>query len=275
GGSNGGSSSGGSGGGGGSSGGSGGGSSNGEGSSGGGSPINLKLLQISDIHIRFLKIPLDVITDSINRICPDVVLMTGDYISKASEEHVFLEWMDAFISKTSKSRRLFFMCFGNHEHRAYKGFEAGLSNLKGKLERLGVVVLENMSSTIVKNNRTYTITGFTDLSRNGFDVTTTYHEAGYEPHTRIGMTHNPDLALYLAKGDIDLLVAGHFHGGQIWLPFKLEFILLRREQLCKRGITRGLHSINGNRIYINRGIGSAVLPLRLLSKPELTVINLP
>ena len=83
-----------------------------------------------------------------------------------------------------------------------------------------------------------------------------------------------DIALDLPGSSFDIIFSGHFHGGQIWAPFDLEYRLLRRERLCKAGIRRGLHAVNGMRLYIGRGIGNVVFPFRFLSPPEITVIDL-
>jgi predicted MPP superfamily phosphohydrolase len=91
----------------------------------------------------------------------------------------------------------------------------------------------------------------------------------------IAFSHNPDLTLSLPKGQVDYFLCGHFHGGQIWMPFNLEFRLMRSEKLCRMGYRRGFHKINGINIYINRGLGNVVFPFRFFSVPEIAVLQLP
>ena len=88
----------------------------------------------------------------------------------------------------------------------------------------------------------------------------------------IAFSHNPDIVFKIPEGYVDYLLCGHFHGGQIWMPFNLEFRILRNEVLCKMGITRGAHKVKGINLYISRGLGNVCFPLRFLSTPEIAIL---
>ena len=45
------------------------------------------------------------------------------------------------------------------------------------------------------------------------------------------------------------------------MPFGLEYEIFRNEETCRAGYRKGLHTINGTPVYINRGIGNVVVPL--------------
>jgi hypothetical protein len=71
--------------------------------------------------------------------------------------------------------------------------------------------------------------------------------------------------------EIDLILAGHTHGGQIRFPFILNLVNLI---LTPRIVFRnGLFESQGTKIYVNRGIGTAYLPIRFLCPPEVTVFR--
>ena len=94
---------------------------------------------------------------------------------------------------------------------------------------------------------------------------------------RILLAHRPDAAVTLGRNSrVDLVVAGHTHGGQVQLP-------LIGPPVTKTGVPRrvaagGLHTVDGRRIYVSRGIGVEHAPyaprVRFLCPPELTLLTL-
>ncbi len=91
---------------------------------------------------------------------------------------------------------------------------------------------------------------------------------------RVILAHNPDTVFNIPEKAASIMLTGHFHGGQIWMPFRFEFIMLREEKLPRMGITQGLTCFRGLQLYISRGLGCVSIPLRLFSLPELAVIDL-
>ena len=88
------------------------------------------------------------------------------------------------------------------------------------------------------------------------------------------LTHNPDLILKLPRlCALTLLLAGHTHGGQVRLPLNIEFTLLKKDILPKKGIYYGFHTYNGTPLYITSGIGCSLLPIRFRSKAEIALIE--
>jgi predicted MPP superfamily phosphohydrolase len=84
------------------------------------------------------------------------------------------------------------------------------------------------------------------------------------------LAHSPDLIQWAAPSGIDLVISGHTHGGQVQLPFWGPIInrtALKREHLT------GLSHFGETRLYVNRGMGTILLPLRFLSPPEVTLFS--
>ena len=235
---------------------------------------NLRAVQFSDIHIPHLKISTKKIIAALNEIQPHIVLLTGDYIEKVKDMDRFLLWLKVLID-SQPSQTAFYLCFGNHDYFACKKKSAALHQFIKRLKSIGVFVLENHSELYSHNGKKYAITGFRDLRCSPLNISGALRSIDPTANYRIGLAHNPDTVLMLQNGIIDLLLCGHFHGGQIWLPFHLEFTCLRPEKLCKMKIYHGLHLINGIKLYISRGIGCVLFPLRFRSKPEITFFTLP
>ena len=85
------------------------------------------------------------------------------------------------------------------------------------------------------------------------------------------LSHTPDKAPWAAEAGVDFQLSGHTHGGQIRIPFFGAPVL--RSGLGRK-YSSGLFDFNGTQLYINRGIGTVLMPLRLFCRPEITVFEI-
>jgi predicted MPP superfamily phosphohydrolase len=228
----------------------------------------LKIAHISDIHINRLFISPERILHQLDKNRPDIILLTGDYIEKEKEINRFISLLKLFTD-----RYPVYLCMGNHDYKAFKRSH-NLSSYIVELEKAGATVLINSNIKINKGGSVYSIIGIDDIRYGRPDIEQSLAGVTRES-INIVISHSPDIALSLHDSRLDYLFCGHFHGGQIWMPFNLEFRILRKDQLGKKGIIKGLHKMNGINMYINRGIGNVSLPLRFLSVPEIAIIQLP
>jgi predicted MPP superfamily phosphohydrolase len=233
----------------------------------------LRILHISDVHLRLLRIPLRKITDAVRETCPDIMVLTGDYLESPKDAEPFLAWLSEVIAAAGGVPC--YMCFGNHDIRAFDYNDFELAAYGRKLRKTGATVLENGTASFARGGKIYSITGLRDFSHKPVRAARAVRGAIKGAHCRIGITHNPDIALELPPNALDLLMCGHFHGGQIWLPLNLQYTCLRKEKLCRMGICSGLHELNGIKLYISRGIGCVLFPLRFRAKPEIALIIAP
>lgn len=97
---------------------------------------------------------------------------------------------------------------------------------------------------------------------------------------RIVLTHSPDAVEDAARRGIDLVLAGHTHGGQVRLP--LLGALVTRTTIGRR-YDRGLfpwpaptpaHGEGDTLLYVNAGVGTSILPVRFFDPPVYAVIDL-
>jgi len=231
----------------------------------------LRVVQLSDIHIKRNCIPIEEVLTLVNSAAPDVVVFTGDYIESSKDVGPFLSWIGALIE--SARGAAFYLCYGNHDAKVFSYNPRLRRDFTKALKRLGVYVLENRTVVRAFNGKLYAITGFSDYySTPPYDARAAMGGIPKDAYRHIGMSHNPDVALDIRGARPDLLLLGHFHGGQIWLPFGVEYACLRKERLCKAGVRRGLYEYGGRRIYISRGLGCVLFPLRFRSRPEITLL---
>ena len=88
---------------------------------------------------------------------------------------------------------------------------------------------------------------------------------------RILLCHYPDIVGTLAPGSFDLVLAGHFHGGQICLPSPWGKLRLKD---LRANYWEGLFDTPAGALHVSRGLGTSFVPLRLLARPEVTLLRL-
>ncbi len=233
----------------------------------------LKIAHISDLHVSKLYISTRRIKASLAQIRPDIIIMSGDYIENKNDIPKFI-----LLLKEINSVCPVYLSLGNHDHKALKHDMTKLASFIDKIQETGTIVLLNSNTSLKKGNTIYNLIGIDDLRHGKPDVNKAFKTIAPSVGSNcinIAFSHNPDMLFNLPKDKVDYFLCGHFHGGQIWMPFGLEFKIMRNEKLCKMGYKRGAHKINGINIYINRGLGNVVFPFRFLSKPEIAVIQLP
>ncbi len=229
----------------------------------------LKIIHLTDLHVYMTGISASRIRKIVKQEKPDIILISGDYVNEPIHATQFLDYLQTFC----KGFRTI-ICLGNHDYRAFSGSRPGLENFVNEIEALRVEVLRNKTVVIEKQGRKYNIIGIDDLRAGRPDIEKALIGC-VQGAPKIALTHNPDLALHIPGKIVDYMFCGHFHGGQIWMPFNLEFFLLRKDQLCRMGIRRGYHRINDIKVYINRGLGNVVVPMRFLSRPEILICTIP
>jgi uncharacterized protein len=220
----------------------------------------LRLVQISDVHLGLLIGPsrLETILDKVNESRPDILVCTGDmvdgHIEKRKELLQMLRKVKAPFGKYAVT--------GNHE------FYVGVSSSVSFLEEAGFTVLRGGKNDLPGN---VGIFGADDHVSFRMEQTTGISEELLlrnrdRKRFNILLKHRPNL-LFSAEGFFDLQMSGHIHQGQIF-PFGLITRIFYPQPV-------GLSSPEQNRfLYVSRGTGTWGPPIRFLSPPEVTVIDI-
>lgn len=192
-----------------------------------------------------------------NRLKPDICLLTGDYVSHHSE---YIAPVAAALGKL-KSKHGVHACLGNHDHWTDAGLVTHL--FRGE----GINVLINEGFRIETRRGSFWLCGVDDYMVGKTDVPASLL-GSYPDEMKLLLAHNPIIFREAARLGVDLTLSGHTHGGQIKLRDDEKRLLPRRR------LKAGLHARRKSQIYITRGIGTVVLPVRYQCPPEISLLEL-
>jgi len=150
-------------------------------------------------------------------------------------------------------------------------FTATVSRCRELFGAAGIELLENECRSVEVRGETVRICGVDDLQYGYADLDAV---AGRdEPYgLNVLLSHSPDILPLLETGAWQLVLAGHTHGGQICLPHPRKGkILLSTSGSC---FGSGLYGREGTIMHVSPGVGTTLLPFRLLARPEITILEL-
>ena len=226
----------------------------------------IKVVQFSDTHIGdfFTIEELQKVVDKINEQQADLVLFTGDLMDDASVYQGSIEEIGTVLSNIQSK-------FGNYAVFGNRDYGGGAERFYEELmESAGFHVLLNNHETITVNGTTLSLFGADDALIGYYDAKQTM-KGIEEGNFNLLLVHEPDLVDDFIDYPVDLVVAGHSHGGQVYIPFVGPLLTTT---LAEKYV-RGLYDINENlSLYVNTGIGNTRVPFRLFNVPQITVFYL-
>jgi len=217
----------------------------------------LRLVQVSDLHLRKIGGLERQVLESLHDSQPDVILFTGDMVDR----RVDLWQLETFLRECPRPRRAFAI-LGNWEHWAGIPIEP----LARLYEQHGVELLVNRSVEFDQDGARVRITGLDDLVGGSPDAGAALAGANPSPNHLV-LAHCPKARDMLGLPDhhpADLVLAGHTHGGQI-APFGRALVLPGGSG----GYVAGWYREGGPPLYVSRGLGTSLIPMRIGTAPEL------
>jgi predicted MPP superfamily phosphohydrolase len=221
----------------------------------------VRLVQVSDLHLSefnpyFRKVARQVMAQK-----PDLIVLTGDDLEEERNIRGVLDFL-----RELEAPHGVYAVQGNWEYWSRLEGE----NLRRHFAGVGVKLLINERTDFEVNGRALSIFGIDYPSP--ADYLNRLQQDIDPQRLNILLSHVPAFAHEQLNAHIHLILSGHTHGGQVRLPYLPPFYLPR----YSGRFVAGHYRVSEHRIplYVSRGIGTSVLPLRFFCRPEIGLFEI-
>lgn len=220
-----------------------------------------------DLHLENLAIKPDKLTDKINNLNADVIVLGGDII----EGKEGIEKIEEYLSNINIKDKYYIL--GNHEHNKLGINE--LEILHDKLKELGFIYIDNKSLTLDGFN----LIGVGDATTNNDKPLKAYEKLNDINSINIVVSHSPDVNYSLDSNNLlaDIVLTGHTHGGQIDVPF-INTQSVNAKVWEERGLYKGDYIFEGNNQnysnFTSNGLGGSEIPIRFNAKQHILLLRI-
>lgn len=220
----------------------------------------VRIVQVTDLHfgLSLLTNAYDAVIEAVKTAKPNVIAVTGDLVSKAEAAQQAVD----FVAKLS-SYASTYVVPGNWE---YWSFGDGVNDFLKSLEGAGKVEVLVDRSVEVDG---FSLLGVDDPYLGRSNLKKALREA--RGGVKMLLAHSPQI-IEEASGKVEVVLAGHTHGGQVRLPF-IGPAFVPLPDRFKR-YAAGLFKEGGTYLYVCRGVGMSFIPARFMCKPEVAVVDL-
>lgn len=224
----------------------------------------MRIVQVSDLHLRKTKPIYEEITGLLNTLQPDFILFTGDMIDRNQNFHLFEEM---YLRINQKSIKLGIM--GNWEWWSF----TNTGKLRDLFEQNNGIFLINESKQFSHNGIKVIFTGLDDLIGGEPDEEAAFAQSAESDYHFVlahcpGHIHPINEQCRLNNIPIDTVFSGHTHGGQVQV-FGFAPVL----PPGSGKFVSGWYIVHGTKMFISRGIGMTRIPIRLNARPEIAVFD--
>ncbi len=224
---------------------------------------------LSDFHYdaHFSVHPIRSAIGVVNGLHPDLIVLTGDFVSSplVGDPKVGAAVAEPCVQLLRKMQAPhgLWAVLGNHD--AYTDAD----HVTSVLRAAGIPVLANRSIPIEHDGARFWLAGVADVLEQRVDLAGALHQIPRD-EAAILLAHEPDYADYVARYPVDLQLSGHSHGGQVRLPFIRPLYL----PIGARKYILGQYQIKSLTLYVNAGLGTVNVPVRMNCPPEITVLTM-
>ncbi|MFZ0662680.1 MAG: metallophosphoesterase [Acidobacteriaceae bacterium] len=231
---------------------------------------SFRILQVSDFHYAEYSEPYflrDIVTQ-VNRLKADAVFFNGDYVTDGvlfshARTKQFAYRCTEILSQVQCPLR--YAVLGNHDSSFAE------PAVLDALAIHGFTVLNNRYVPLERDGQRLWIAGTGDACYDKMNLDKAVPPASRKDSEPVVlMVHEPDVLPQVARHNVDLMLSGHTHGGQVRFPFLPPIHL---PTLGKKYV-EGLFRMGPTQLYVNRGVGTVGVPFRFNCPPEIAVLTL-
>jgi uncharacterized protein len=216
----------------------------------------LRIGLITDVHHSAM-VPAGDVTQAVELLRaagPDIVVLGGDYVSFFDPR--FIQPVAEQLSPLSQAPHGAFAVLGNHDDDR---------DMPAALGARGFVVLKDHRTSLAIRGERLDIAGIRFWTRRPYDIARVLRGTG---ETTILLAHDPRRLVEAAKLDVQVVLSGHTHGGQVLLP-GVGAVAGR-----KFPVLAGLGAQASTTLFVSRGVGTVYVPVRINCPPEVAVLTL-
>lgn len=234
----------------------------------------LKFVVITDLHNKEYGEKNADLAELVKEQNPDFIAVCGDMVNRGDSDTTKMKDVLEKLSKIAPT----YCCLGNHERDNAAKFG---TDFKSETNSTGAVLLDNEYIKFTKNGKSVLIGGMSDYPYYEFytpddDVPsrTLWEEFAEKAKNNftILLHHQPEyIAEDAKKTDIDLIVCGHTHGGQIQLPF-IGGVIAPNQGLFPK-YDKGEFDLDGTKMIVCAGLSNPVFIPRINNQVEIGVVT--
>lgn len=223
------------------------------------------IVQVSDLHNAEFGRDQSELIRQVRAARPDLIAITGDLVdSRRTDIGTAMEFIRAAVQMAPV-----YYVTGNHESRV-----AAYVDLEEQLLQAGVTILHDRSLQLERGAASIRLLGLDDpaFAPPAGTMESRLRALADDSQFTILLSHRPELFAVYAANDIDLVLCGHAHGGQIRLPLIGGLVAPNQGFLPK--YSEGIYKEGHTSMIVSRGLGNSLFPFRINNRPELVIVTL-
>ena len=219
-----------------------------------------RIVQLSDIHHSPFtgSAQVERAIEAANSLDADIIALTGDYVS---HERSYISPCATMLGRL-RARHGVYAILGNHDHWTDAALITDLFQLAG------IRMLINEGMRFSARGASFWLAGVDDTMVGLEDLPLALAGSSRD-EMKLLLAHNPIILRRAARAGVDLVLSGHTHGGQV--TWRSERSASGRP---RRRLLKGLGRQGQTQIYVSRGLGTSVLPIRYGCPPEVSLLEL-